>query len=358
MSRSRIVWRLTVIVTMLVTLTALITSCSRDTAGANATTTPPPQLIESLESIELGGVEQWVFIRGDRTKPVLLWLHGGPGAPLLPTARYFDTELTKQFFVVHWDQRGAGKSFDPTLTPEMLTVEQFVADTQALVLHLRQRFNVPKIYAIGHSWGAMLGALTVARYPELFYAYIGVSQPVSISESQQIAYPQLLNQARASNHTEAINELEALGPPPWSSFEAAVTFGKWNLFFGRVQRNLTAQQLAEARKSSVYTPEDFAKLEQGQSFSLAALYPQLLDINLFEQVPQLDVPVYFFHGRYDGQAPGGLIERYYNALKAPRGKQLVWFEDSAHLPMYEEPVKFHALMQQVVAETYPALDQP
>src|SRR3712207_4778953 len=90
----------------------------------------PPQPIEVLESIELGGVTQWMFIHGDdRTKPILLWLHGGPGDPLMPVARPLDTELIKHFVVVHWDQRGAGKSYDPALTPELLTTEQYIADT-------------------------------------------------------------------------------------------------------------------------------------------------------------------------------------------------------------------------------------
>ena len=134
-------------------------------------TLSPANSIESLEAIELGKVEQWILIRGeDRTRPVLLWLHGGPGQPLMPTAHHYDAELIKHFVVVHWDQRGAGKSYDPALSPEQLSVDQFIADTYDLVQYLRQRFNVPKIYLIGHSWGSELGALTVARYPELFYA--------------------------------------------------------------------------------------------------------------------------------------------------------------------------------------------
>jgi pimeloyl-ACP methyl ester carboxylesterase len=317
----------------------------------------PPQPIDSVESIELGGVKQWLFIHGeDRTKPVLLWLHGGPGDPLMPAARPLDADLIKHFVVVHWDQRGAGKSYDGGLPPEMLTTERYIADTHDLVQELRQRFNAPKIYLVGHSWGAQLGALTVTRYPELFYAYVAVSQPVSIPQGQRAVYPRLLDQARATGNQEALHELEVLGPPPWSTLESALIFGKWNGFFGGAMRNSTAEQLqAAAEKSPVYTPEDFEKLGQGQLFSLTAMYTYILQINLFEQAPRLDVPVYFFQGRHDGQAPGELTERYYNSLVASHGKTLVWFEESAHVPMYEEPAKFNQQMLRVLAETASAV---
>ena len=314
-----------------------------------------PNGIESLELIELGGVQQWILINGeDRTKPVLLWLHGGPGSPLMPTAYHYDTELIKHFVVVHWDQRGAGKSYDPALTPEMLTTEQYIADTYDLAQYLRQRFGAPKIYLIGHSWGSTLGALTVARYPDLFYAYVGVSQPVSIPESYRVVYPRLLDQARATGNQEALHELEALGPPPWSSTESLTVFSKWNGIFGGSLRNITPEEIdAVTMQSPVYTSEDFEKAGQGIAFSTEAMFNQLLQINLFEQAPRLDVPVYFFMGRHDGQAPDELTERYYNALEAPAGKRLVWFEESAHAPMYEEPAKFNQEMLHVLEETYP-----
>jgi pimeloyl-ACP methyl ester carboxylesterase len=356
MRKLHIVGIMSVIIAIVVVVAALLIYRATLTAGTDSRNMPP-QPIDSVEQIELGGVKQWLFIHGeDRTKPVLLWLHGGPGDPLMPAARPLDSELIKHFVVVHWDQRGAGKSYGPALTPEMLTTEQYIADTHDLVHYLRQRFTVPRIYLVGHSWGAQLGALTVARYPELFYAYIGVSQPISIPEGQRIVYPRLLDQARTTGNQEALHELEALGPPPWSTLESTLIFGKWNGFFGGAMRNSTAEQLqAAAEKSPVYTPEDFDKLGQGQAFSLTAMYAHILQINLFEQVRRLDVPVYFFQGRHDGQAPGELTERYYNALAAPHGKTLVWFEESAHVPMYEEPAKFNQQMLRVLAETASAV---
>jgi len=326
------------------------------TQSASQAENPRPAVgIESLEAVELGGVEQWILIHGeDQTRPVLLWLHGGPGQPLMPAAHASDAELIKHFVVVHWDQRGAGKSYDPALTPEMLTTEQYIADTHNLAQTLRRRFGVPRIYLIGHSWGSQLGALTVARYPDLFYAFIGVSQPVSLPEAYRVVYPQLLDRARTAGNPKALGELEAIGPPPWSTMDAALVFSKWNAAFGGTMRNVIPEQLDEAvQESPFYTSEDFEKINQGTLFSIEAMWKQLLQINLFEQAPRLDVPVYFFQGRYDGASPGVLVERYHNTLEAPHGKSLVWFEESAHMPMYEEPDRFIQETLYVLEETYP-----
>lgn len=64
--------------------------------------------------VKIGGIDQWIQIRGqDRNNPVLLCLHGGPGATWTPlTLLFFPWE--KQFTVVQWDQRGAGKTLEAT----------------------------------------------------------------------------------------------------------------------------------------------------------------------------------------------------------------------------------------------------
>lgn len=71
-----------------------------------------PLAVAVLEELDLSGSRQWVLIRGqDRTKPVLLFLHGGPGMPAMYLAHAWQSGLERDFVVVHWDRRGAGKSF-------------------------------------------------------------------------------------------------------------------------------------------------------------------------------------------------------------------------------------------------------
>jgi pimeloyl-ACP methyl ester carboxylesterase len=317
-----------------------------------ATAITTPNGIETLEAITLNGVAQWILVRGeDRAKPVLLWLHGGPGQPTMTLAHRYDRELVKQFVVVHWDQRGAGKSYHPALSPAQLTPPQLVADTHALVLKLRARFNVPKIYLLGHSWGSQLGALTVARYPELFFAYIGVGQAVSVPAGYQLVYPALVARARAAGNQAALRELVALGPPPYTNTTQLGVLGKWMAAFGGLAQQPQRSLLIEALLSPAYSLHDVYRYIRGASFSARAMLDDLDQIDLRTKVPRLDVPVYIVQGRHDLAAPAALAERYFDALVAPQGKQLIWFEHAAHAPPWEQPTAFQQVLQRVLAET-------
>jgi predicted alpha/beta-fold hydrolase len=119
-----------------------------------------PGSTASLEKLRIGGVDQWILIRGqDRMKPVLLFLHGGPGMPVMFLAHKFQLELERDFVVVHWDRRGAGKSFDARLQTPAFSVRQTLSVTYELTEILRGRFPQQCIYLAGHSWGSYLGLL-------------------------------------------------------------------------------------------------------------------------------------------------------------------------------------------------------
>lgn len=121
--------------------------------------------ISSLEKHEIGGVEQWILVRGhDRSKPVVLFLHGGPGMPVMYLAHAFQRALEHDYVVVHWDRRGAGKSFDALSQMQALSVSQTLEDTYELTRILRQRFGQQRIYLVGHSWGSYLGLLAAPEY--------------------------------------------------------------------------------------------------------------------------------------------------------------------------------------------------
>ncbi len=153
---------------------------------------PIPGSIASLETIDLNGVEQWVLIRGhDTGKPVILFLHGGPGGADMVWRELFITkELEKNFVVVLWDQRGAGKSFSKDLTEEEMRPDKFVEDTIALTNQLRSRFKQEKIFLLGHSWGSALGFLTIMKHPEyprLYHAYIAAGEAADWNRRQNIS---------------------------------------------------------------------------------------------------------------------------------------------------------------------------
>ncbi len=181
----------------------------RDSAGR-----PISGSIAELEAVELNGRRQWITIRGhDQTKPVLLFLAGGPGGSQLAATRKFLGELEEHFVVVNWDQPGAGKSFRAadfaTLSPE-----QYIADGHALTLYLRQRFGQEKVYILGESWGSILGVWLVQRYPDHYQAMVGVAQMVDFLETDTYDYTLTLRLAFESGDFTKFGKLMRQGHPP------------------------------------------------------------------------------------------------------------------------------------------------
>jgi pimeloyl-ACP methyl ester carboxylesterase len=133
-----------------------------------------PGSIAEVDYLQLGGLDQWVMIRGERlTNPPLILLHGGPGFTETHFFRRFNAPLERAFTLVYWDQRGSGKSFDNKIPRSSMTVEQFIADLDELVEAACERVGKRKVAIFGHSWGSALGVLYAARFPEKVAAYVG-----------------------------------------------------------------------------------------------------------------------------------------------------------------------------------------
>ncbi len=136
----------------------------------------PTRGIDEESYIEIGGIEQWVTIRGqDRDNPVLLFLHGGPGDVTNPWTFAIFAGWEKVFTVVQWDQRGSGRTLrktGPAIAPT-ITVERMTQDGIELAEYLRKHLGKEKIFLVGHSFGSILGVRMARLRPELFYAYVG-----------------------------------------------------------------------------------------------------------------------------------------------------------------------------------------
>jgi pimeloyl-ACP methyl ester carboxylesterase len=321
-----------------------------------------PNGIASLEPVTLGGVQQWLLIRGyDVDNPVLIFLHGGPGSPAIHYARFAFSGLERHFTVVTWDQRGCGKSYSAGIDPQSLTFQQMLSDTHELVMMMRARFAVQKVYLMGVSWGSTLGIHTARDYPELIHAYIGIGQAVNLVRGYGVALQVALATATERGVQEAIDDLT----PLLAAFETDSTVN-WDqagrLFdwleafgYGDLHDISLYETLAEeAGPLTEYTAQDFANEDDWQAlYSSSPLYTDLAfwnDLDLFEQVPRLEVPVFFFAGEYDYKTPTVLVEEYMAALDAPAGKQLIRFEGSAHVPFLEERAAFrNAVINTVLA---------
>jgi pimeloyl-ACP methyl ester carboxylesterase len=308
--------------------------------------------IDSLEMISIGGVEQWILIRGwDQSHPVLLFLHGGPGAPLFPNARRigFETGLEQKYVMVYWEQRGTGKSSSYSIPEASMTIEQFISDTGALSEYLIDRFNVKKIFLVGRSWGSFIGLLTVNNYPELFHAFVGIGQLIYPMMNDSLSYEYTLQLANLYADSTEMEAIKSIGYPPYS-FEDMTTQRKWLTKYDDLFLKEKFQyQAVNARLKLLSTPEyslwDLLIMGIDPLYSSRKLWnADYYHYNLFELVPEIRVPVYFLQGRYDYFTSGKLLEKYYHHLSAPTGKSMIWFEKSGHEPEFQEPQKFREVM--------------
>lgn len=309
-----------------------------------------PNSISTLEQVELGGIEQSILIRGvDQNNPVILFLHGGPGYPQIGYARKYQQQLEKDFIVVNWDQRGSGKSYHWNMTVDDLQVDKIIEDTYELTQYLCTKFNKQKIFIAGHSWGSLLGVWTVQKYPDQYYAYIGIGQVANSPEGEKISYEFALSEAIKRNNQQAIEELESIGYPPYKNPRKDTTLErKWVSAFGGTERLIDSNKdlMDGILFASEYTWLDGIRLALGNSLSLRAIRPQTENTDLITTVPELKVPVYIMMGRHDYMTPSSVAYHYYEQLIAP-SKQFIWFEESAHFPHFEEVEKFSKLMHDI-----------
>lgn len=300
--------------------------------------------IAELRQITLNGHKEWTSIRGeDATKPILLFLAGGPGGSQLAAVRMETAELEKNFVVVGWEQPGSGKSYR-TMKRSEITPQTYIEDGYALTEYLCKEFKQEKIYLMGESWGSALGIFLCEQYPKMYHGFIGTGQMVAFLETEKVDYQFAMDMAKENQDEKMIQKLEKNGPPPYYGNDVSLKIATYincvNVAMGRNP---------EIRNSSFHTMQYLGASEYGlldKAYYLLGIlntfndvYQQLYEIDLRTDYAKLEVPVYFFIGRHDINAPTYLAEDYFNVLQAPN-KELVWFEHSGHSPWINEPSLF------------------
>ncbi|MFO8067638.1 MAG: alpha/beta hydrolase [Bacteroidales bacterium] len=306
--------------------------------------------------VEIGGVDQAIMIKGDnKNNPVLVFLHGGPGYPLFPfePMEDFMESLEEDFTIVYWEQRGTGKSYSSQISSKSMNVNQFIKDTKQVIEYTQQKTGVKKVFLWGHSWGSNIGALFASQYPEYLHAYISTGQSVNPFKNERMCYEFVYENAVKTNNKKALRQLSSIDTIADNyTLDDALLVRKWvNKFGGIVKRTYTEKpyvQLNEIR--TILTASEYSVLDRFYLllypyYSAEKLWEEMKDINLIEQASRIEVPVYFLIGRYDIIVSHVLAERYFSILSAPAGKELIWFENSAHRPFIEEKDKFQDVVK-------------
>jgi pimeloyl-ACP methyl ester carboxylesterase len=310
--------------------------------------------IDTLQGVQLGGITQWIRVRGvDASNPVLLLMQQGPGVPIINDVPRLEhlLGLEKAFTVVYWDQRGTGLSSPPLRTNRFeISVARMVDDTVTLLELLRDRFG-GKTFVTGFSFGATFAAYAAVRRPDLVAALVATGMDIDIPAAEENAYAFALDTARRHGNRRGIRQLEAIGPPPHTTVKQFTTRARWVANFGGLATNANLNSvlwslLVSLVRSPDYSTSDVIRTLRGMRASQAALLPQLATTDLVRTVPRLDVPLVMAQGRLDQVAPAEAAQRFHDSLTAP-SKQLVWFESSAHTPHLEESAKFRDLLMNV-----------
>lgn len=299
--------------------------------------------IERTEAIEIGGVRQWVSIRGrDRDNPILLYLHGGPGAAAMPYAFLFQSPWEEYFTVVQWDQRGAGRTYganDPASVTPTLTIDRMVEDAAELIGWLQKTYGKRKVIVFGHSWGTIMGTHLAERHPDLIAAYVAAGPVINMKQGLQISQADGIASARKMQNEKAIKALTTLRPADNRDVDAAAMIETLTTQFGGMLHNRTSwDPVGNAMEYSPdYNPADFDALNKGIDISYRQMNAELMAVD-FDGLRKIDCPVFVYLGRHDTVTPPQLAERWIGKLNAPR-KGIVWFENSAHMLPIEEPGK-------------------
>lgn len=306
--------------------------------------------IHLLDPISIGGLKQWISVRGENIEnPLLLIIHGGPGVSMMPYSSIFHS-LESHFTIVQWDQRGTGKTYaanKKSLFINTITIEQMQSDTLEVVNYLRHRFKKEKIFVLGHSWGSALGLKLVQDHPELLYAYIGVGQFINMKINEKTGYENALKAAHEINNKKSIKALENL--PSFQknalndlTMKEFMVLRKWQFRLNKmsIKKSSFLSIIINALSAPEYSFLDYFSLIRGLLIlsKSKTLFTEIMNIAL-EGKTDISTPVFIFGGRKDPITPSLPVYDYFKKICAPY-KEYTWFENSGHNLFFEETDKF------------------
>lgn len=298
--------------------------------------------VQQAQYVSIGGVQQWITIRGsDRSDPVLLYVHGGPGAAQSAFVDIY-APYEEDFVLVHWDQRGAGETFarygleTPDLSPG-----QLISDGVEVAEYVREQFPDNDIVLLGHSYGSFIASGIWRQRPELFSAYVGTGQITRWDWMTRLQKEHILSAARQNGDEETVDWLE--------SMEKVTLDGRW---FGTLSRYMSEAdnqwlETVQSRFSSGSQTGDqsMQALREGQNFSGSRLIETFGEMDPVSNASDSPIPVCFIQGSEDLQTPTAAVERYLALLDAPE-KALHVIEGAGHFAIATHTAEFLTALSQ------------
>lgn len=309
------------------------------------------KLINIEEFVSVNGVNHYLFHSGTNyDNPVLLYLHGGPGSVESLFAHAFQNKLEETFTIVHWDQRGAGKTL--TKNPDKYpTIDVMLEDLSGIIQYLKKKYNKEKIVLLGRSWGTILGSIFIKQYPEDIAYFIGVAQVVSFLENERVAYEKMKEQIVKANNIKALKKLEVIGTYPGEKIKFDREFLKKCKKIRKLQAKYGLAGKSDlpifmtAFKSPIFILSDLLSLSKGLKAN-SKVHEFLEDFDLTADSSDYKVPVYFILGEDDWQAPSSIAEEYFTKINAPY-KKLFIIPNAGHRIMMDQTNLFSDTLLQI-----------
>ncbi|HVI47295.1 MAG TPA: alpha/beta hydrolase [Chitinophaga sp.] len=318
-----------------------------------------PNGVQENYEVPVGGVKQWVFVRGyDKENPIILFVHGGPASPLAPVAWMYQRPIEEYFTVVNYDQRASGKTYrtnDTTGLGETIHIDRYVDDAVELAEFIRKKYNKKKLVLAGHSWGTIVAMRAALKRPDLFYAYVGIGQAINVMDNERLSFEFGVKEATRLKNEEALKELQSIAPYPGDkpvTRDRIIIARKWPQYYGGLTayREESMYFYNGPLLSPDYERKDVRAIDDGNIFTLGRILPEFLAVD-FKKVKTFPIPVLMFMGRHDYTTPSVPTEAWLQQVKAPY-KKGIWFEHSSHMIPMEEPGKvFLSLVQYVLPLT-------
>ncbi|MEH7884212.1 alpha/beta fold hydrolase [Bacillus sp. JJ1609] len=302
-----------------------------------------------LVELQVNGTKQFILLEGKSPdKPIILFLHGGPGQPIPfgVSSRGVYPEIAENFIAVYYDQRGSGKSYHKDIPIETMNVHQFVDDTKQIIDYLTERFGQDKIYLSGMSWGSIIGMKCVEEYPEKIKGYFGISQFVNNAENQRLSTKWLRDIAVRKNSKKLKEDLASFGEPPYR-IEKEEKYSKYISKYGgdnysdeKIKKANILNFLKPIFSSPDYTLKDiYSVLVGGAKFSLFTAKELQKEIQQevdLQTIRRVHAPIYMFQGKHDKLTNYDLALDFFNKLEVQGGKEFITLENSAHYPNEED----------------------
>ena len=313
--------------------------------------TTQPAMGEDLhraEYVELGGIEQWVSMRGSSERnPILLIVHGGPGFSNAAHTSAFDS-WQDDFTIVDWDQRGAGRTFlrNGPDGSGPISIERIAQDGIEFSRHLVQHLERDRVVVLGLSFGTIVALKMVISQPSLFQAYVGTGQLVNRADGDALGYMETLREARRVDNQEAVRALEDLGAPPWPDA------GSWHAakgWAGRMTRpedpssGIRLDAMMDGLVDRGYSAEELQAIRDGARFTAGQFAPHQSDFDARVFAARVEVPVFLFQGENDLNTATALAIEWFDALQAPR-KELHIVAGGSHGAFYANADEFLAFV--------------